>query len=336
MRLTNRLIAVIGLVMTIVATLLMGDWQAIRHDPCTDVSLFHHPELLHTYTTQMDTQPHNISTSIIDDDDDDGHIMSSKTYGIQCESINISTNLQHHLKSIAMDMYVYPNIVTDDVMSYNGCELVGSCPHCSMEEIDYLATPTCLHLHIDTQRQCLETSPLLPWQQESHSLLKMYTCNSLKSHFTYCLYTYPLTDSQQYEQYTTTHVIQTEEVYIADIHRQSVQIVEGHIYHLASESCIHHHHHNCHWNPHSSVTHRHCEDCPPICREKSNYLEFAQFTIAAAILLVSIPVARIPITSILSDIVSQEQQVYNIYIIYTSYTVYRVCILLASYVCMLV
>ena len=37
------------MVCTIAALLIMTDWQAIRHDPCTDHSLFHHPELAHLY-----------------------------------------------------------------------------------------------------------------------------------------------------------------------------------------------------------------------------------------------------------------------------------------------
>ena len=297
--LSNRLVAIIGLIMSIVATLLMGDWQATRHDPCTQASLFHHPELLHTYTVQLD-RPTAPEGSAIDD------VMS----GIECERLNLSLSLQQHLKTRTMDVYVYPHIVTSDVM-VGGCVEVESCPQCSVDGNGvyqtYLASPTCLHLQINSQQHCLETAPSSSLQLEPHPLLASYSCTMPKSQFTYCLTACP--------QYTTAedeYAFIQEDEYVSDVHVQSVRIVEGHMDALAAQSCEQHSgEHHCHWNPRSSVTHKQCEDCPPICRDHTNYLEFAQFTIAAAILLISVPVARVPITSLISDIVSSEEQVYT-------------------------
>ena len=285
------------MIMTIAATALMGDWQAIRHDPCTDASLFHHPELLHTYTTQMDQAPAITNQS-----------ESASGVDIQCEKLNLSLSVQQHLSSTTVNIHVYPNIVTDEVIFSYGCEVVDSCPYCSMDWTEamrtYSATPTCLHLRVNSQQQCLEKYPLLPWQQENkpHPLYTSYQCTMPRSHFTYCLQVQPLSPGQQVAG------IQEEEAYVANIHRQSAAIMEGRIDHLASQTCQKQGD-NCHWNPSSSVTHNHCEDCPPICRDRSNYLEFSQFTIAAALLLVAVPVARVPITSIISDIVTPNQQV---------------------------
>ena len=298
MRLSNRLIAVVGLVMTIVATLLMGDWQAVRRDPCTDASLFHHPELLHTYTTQLDGRGRNSNST-------SGSDMPPQ---IQCEQLNMTMGLHQHLQSTAMDVYVYPNIVTDDVIYY-GCELVDMCPLCSTDK-------DCLHLHINSQQHCLEMSPAS--EQRPHSLSTLYMCGEPNSLFTYCLSVHPLlpTLTQDYTPSSSSSSSSSEKdevVYVANVHRQSIQILEGRVDSIASQACLHHSGH-CHWNPSSSITHRHCPDCSPICRQRSNYLEFSQFTIAAAILLVSIPVARVPITSIISDIVSEDQQVCRYYI----------------------
>ena len=285
--------------MTIVATALMGDWQSVRHDPCTEASLFHHPELLHTYTSQINSAPANISQFALG---------SSANVGIQCEKLNLSLSLQQHLSSTTVDVRVYPNIVTDDVMVSYGCEVVNSCPYCSSVWSDetYSATPTCLHLRVNSQQQCLEKTPLLPWHQEKpHPLIaSSYMCTMRKSHFTYCLQAQPHSPDSQ-----TAVQEEEEEMYIQDIHQQSVGIVEGRVDLLAARACREVKGPHCHWNPSSSLTHRHCEDCPPICRQKSNYLEFSQFTIAAALLLIAVPVARVPITSIISDMVTPDQQV---------------------------
>ena len=46
-------LTVVGLVCTITALLIITDWQAIGNDPCTDYSLFHHPQLADQYTLQL-------------------------------------------------------------------------------------------------------------------------------------------------------------------------------------------------------------------------------------------------------------------------------------------
>ena len=50
MKIDTRAIAVIGLTIGITGTILMADWQSIPYDPCTELSLFHHPELAENYT----------------------------------------------------------------------------------------------------------------------------------------------------------------------------------------------------------------------------------------------------------------------------------------------
>ena len=283
--------------MSISGTLLMGDWQAIRHDPCTEASLFHHPELLHTYTAQLEGAP---PPPLLD-----GSGIPSKEPSIQCERLNLSLSMQQHLRTKDMDVYVYPNIVDDVIIPY-GCEEVESCPQCSDQQGEYRtysASPTCLHLHINPLRQCLEPAPSLPWQPRPHPLSRSYSCNMPRSLFLYCLTVRPHPTSSNESS------VGSMEEYVADVHIQSIQIVEGRVDLLAVQSCENHHGGHCHWNPDSSVIHRRCEDCPPICRDHTNYLEFSQFAIAAAILMVAIPIARVPITSLISDIVSGENQV---------------------------
>ena len=47
--------AIIGLSMTICGAFILTDWQAIPHDPCTELSPFHHPNIVANYS-EADTR----------------------------------------------------------------------------------------------------------------------------------------------------------------------------------------------------------------------------------------------------------------------------------------
>lgn len=65
----------------------------------------------------------------------------------------------------------------------------------------------------------------------------------------------------------------------------------------------------CHWNPNSLITKHHCSNCPPICRSLSRSLSFIQFCFGAALLMLSIPIAWVPVASMASEWTSKEMQV---------------------------
>ena len=46
-------LTICGFSCTIISLLIMTDWQAIGSDPCTDYSLFHHPQLADQYRLQL-------------------------------------------------------------------------------------------------------------------------------------------------------------------------------------------------------------------------------------------------------------------------------------------
>ena len=48
LRLNSRIIAILGTFCTVVGMVLMADWQSIPSDPCTNFSLYYHPELPNT------------------------------------------------------------------------------------------------------------------------------------------------------------------------------------------------------------------------------------------------------------------------------------------------
>ena len=45
LKLDNRIIAILGIFCTVTGMVLMADWQSIPPDPCTNFSLYYHPEL---------------------------------------------------------------------------------------------------------------------------------------------------------------------------------------------------------------------------------------------------------------------------------------------------
>ena len=51
--LNSRIIAIFGLFIAVVGLILMADWQSIPHDPCTDFSLYHHPEIANNLSDRL-------------------------------------------------------------------------------------------------------------------------------------------------------------------------------------------------------------------------------------------------------------------------------------------
>ena len=280
-----RVMVLIGLSMSIMGIGLMGDWQAIKFDPCTDRSLFHHLELLHTYTSELATPVHS----------------ESVTGCVPCERQNLSTTvLQGH--QYAIHIYAFPVITKKALKS--GCDLVASCPLCTKQGLQRMYTigPTCLHLIVDPARQCLQPANPDPSEITLYQPAFFYSCSMYKSLFEFCM---RIPVEAPPELYATV------EEYVEDVYAQSILVIEGRVAALAKRSCEEMPHYSCHWNPHSSVTSKECEDCPPICRKKTNYLNFSQFCIGAALLLISVPLARVPITSLISDLVPKDGQVIN-------------------------
>jgi len=61
-KINSRVIAMLGVTSSIVGAALIADWQAIGHDPCTQFSLFHHPEIINE--TKICLNAYNLKTHI--------------------------------------------------------------------------------------------------------------------------------------------------------------------------------------------------------------------------------------------------------------------------------
>ena len=128
----------------------------------------------------------------------------------------------------------------------------------------------------------------------------IYFCSTYKSQFTIYI--------RVWAMLPLTHQQEILEKYVEHVYVQTVQIIQSKLAELAKEVCEDQLHHSCHWNPHSKVTGRYCEDCSLICRDQTNYLQFFQFAIGATLLLFSSEICLVPIVGLITDIVEHENE----------------------------
>ena len=286
LHLSNRLIFVIGLIGSIIAYTLLGDWQALTPDPCTENSIFHHPELQQQYLSQLGKHNKSVTPK---------NTLVAEVY--PCDRLNQSL-VKYYLT--ATDIYVLPKISKAEV--YSKCELIHSCSVCVDHEFkrNNSINSTFLHLSLNFNSQCNYLHNLQIKGEEVFERTFMYFCSMYKSQINLFVVVSTVSPSTQY-----TFL----EGYVANVHMQTVGVIESRLATLAEEICEGERHHSCRWNPHSEVTGRYCEDCPPICRDKTNYLSFSQFVVGTFLLFFCAQMLPVPIISIISDIVDKKSQV---------------------------
>ena len=99
-----------------------------------------------------------------------------------------------------------------------------------------------------------------------------------------------------------------------DLSTRSLSDVDKDVYHIAVSRCLSAVGDQCHWIPHSLLTHKHCHDCQPICRSTEHTLTFAQFIIGILLLISTLPLMYTGLFLLLSNSVSLSLQVYTIHI----------------------
>ena len=277
LRFNSRIIAIIGLVMTIVSCILMADWQSIPYDPCTELSPFHHPDIVSRY---RDLETTNTFTNTMSPNKRD--IKCGKPYQNELDS-TIYASIQVNLHQKAVNARGLT------------CTAVDAC---SREYCTDTFDQQCLHFTLDTN-WCIQESNLVTTAN--------YSTDYGAGQFLCELQLYSLCITMHQETFGNESI--DEGLY--SVHSQALQMLEVDLYEIAVNKCesANVHGHQCYWIPNSIVTKRHCNDCPPICRSRLHSLTFAQFCIGAALLMVSIPIAWVPIAALISDRVHKEAQV---------------------------
>jgi len=232
---SDRNIAILGLVMSIISCTLLGDWQSIPHDKCVDFSPFHNPHLMVRNYSQNPENP-------------------EVTYVVPHRNL-VERELHPSVLYCRPDNSKYMVCTVEQVLLDH-------------QSVRTYSNYNCTLMSEDLHYQCIETSV---WDVEVVGDGKFAGVQTLKL----------LNNTLYYKM-----MVQCE-----------ATVVNGQ---------------RCHWIPNSVITHRYCHDCQPICRSPQHSLNFIQFSFGAAILMLSIPIAWIPIASLVSQRIKGDMQVCHV------------------------
>ncbi len=265
--------------MTIGSCVLMSDWQSIPFDECTDYSPFHHPSMMDDFAL-MEESPSQLS---------------------ECyRSGNTTSNF---LKSFELDSWSRLTLNSGYTKElYLGGRAKFACK----------STDTCsglCHQHsTDRKLICLQYAILVS-EQGCESLANRADVYDDSYHFEYSESFLCSSAISKVSFCINIDTLQSESQQQVDI--QMLQRLPPEIGPKVMNMCLEANvtSRDCYWNPLSMVTGKLCEDCQPICRSRSHSLTFVQFLLGSALLLVSIPVAWIPVAALISNLVSTSGQV---------------------------
>ena len=292
-RVNNIIIAVCGIIATIIALLTISDWQALLQDSCLEYSLYHNPNFGQTDTTTVPGQPHCWSHG--------GTTVEPKYHLVGLNHGHLELMLlPKDQRRLICD--VYPFIVDCDLCTNSNSTLKAAL------SVTEHGKEVCLEDASRSNYSNHDDNDLMQLSIRcyAHGASNQSACNAV------CLHLYgsiPLGNArlQDYDSYATD-----EKLYkslVQDVYTQSFRLVGGDIYTEAMEACEAHTREQCHWIPNSLITKEHCGDCPPICRSKSRSLDFVQFSIGAFWFMFTVPVAEVSLPLIVSDSVMEKYQV---------------------------
>ena len=118
----------------------------------------------------------------------------------------------------------------------------------------------------------------------------------------YSLFHHPDLANQYRLELSTANVSESDMVSV-----QSLKVVEGSVYEMAVNRCESTR--GCHWIPNSIVTHRHCTDCQPICRNTKRTLNFAQFVVGLVVFFLTLSFSYTGMFLLLAETVEKSYQV---------------------------
>ena len=284
-KLNSRLIAIIGTTISIFGLAALADWQSIPYDPCTEYSPFHHPELLNVDTHVTNTTASNQSSE-----------------GEYCQNLSENEmNLVRMMGNLNISIHHKPDVRHNNSSVGLKCLRIKSCEVCDNEY-------HCIHYNLNSTDICLQHYESMHAHgtrlQHQKTAMNEYACGSTDTFpFLTCVSTEG--GSEVSDPETKVEAVLLERVY-----PQSLLLVEYDMYEQVSETCESDTENACHWIPDSHITGKHCDDCQPICRSEYQILNFYQFWIGVLLFMGSIPIAKESSTTVLSDKVDKENQVY--------------------------
>ena len=292
-RVNNIFTSIFGIIATILALLIMSDWQALLNDTCLEFSLYHNPHF------GSSTAGHLIPTQ---------HCWSTKNWSTAQPNYHITGIDRGHLEVVFM-----PKRDTQKRRLLCDVYQTGvSCDACRMANETYEAT---LLIHTGGQYLCLETTAATTVEYVQHSYdaseatIKCHS-RSNESCDIVCLHLYSNnSQSAILQDYDAATIETSYKSLLEDIYTQSLTVVDSSLYAQAMEQCEAHTKEHCHWIPNSVITKQHCGDCQPICRSTRYSLNFIQFSLGAFWFMFSMPVAEVSLPLVISDSIREEFQV---------------------------
>lgn len=232
--------------MSILACVLLADWQSIPYDKCTEFSVYKDTKLL-TGNPYMDTE-------------------SPMQIGVQLE--------EHSIYYSTSNERIKCNIIPNTTHNF----FVGEFQECCF--IQYSSDSTRLHIN---KYPCDSIG--------DETYMMMFTCHLNQSTPLCTSFNETVLNDTQISPFINDEFTLTRDQY-QDAMTRCIQGGD-----------------QCHWNPNSRITKHHCSNCPPICRSLSRSLNFLQFCFGACLLMISIPIAWVPVASMASEWTSKEMQV---------------------------
>lgn len=285
---TNLMISIIGVITTILGLLVMTDWQAIPQDPCTQYSIFHHPELMYNYSAAGQSVGHLPKEDIC------------WSFGQEYQAFN-SSGVRIELQ-VVMDMDAKP--LARDLIE---CQLdlaPESCLNCNIGNESLVN----LIFTMDSDRACYVPywQPSKAFYEDSviHVLCQVQNSSSCIS---FCL-EFQNDASNESEPFDPNLIRHTSTSIVEMAYAQTIQILDDSEYHVAKNVCESHQDNNCHWIPDSLLVNEHCVDCQPICRSVYRTLNFIQFAIGGLWFMFTVPIAEVSLPIVISDSVSHDSQ----------------------------
>lgn len=275
--------------MTIGSCVLMADWQSIPFDECTNFSPFHHPSLIDDYNFTKGSKQFSKRSQchpLVE-------VRSNFLNGFEVDSwskLSLSSGYEMTLPLAESNKFV--------------CKSANTCSDMCNKYYKNESSTICLK-YIVNWKGCgsLIDGTQMHFSSDRVNYSESFLCSSPISAISFCVI---LNTSHNQSQVVETQAMN----------------LPSEIFSIARNKCVAANTtwNDCYWNPQSIVTGKLCEDCQPICRSKSHSLTFVQFLLGSALLLVSIPIAWIPVAALISNRVSTNAQVlYKILVLHLSH-----------------
>ncbi len=271
MKLNTQMIMVVGLLVSIAGYLLVSDWQAIPYDQCTEYSPFHHPELIRNGSIYA----HSNGTQLFLPNTHSSLPISFITY----------SEIDLHFD----DGEIFSTKTSNSLSLV--CQKSTSCPHICNENRLSVGI-------ISDSPPCLTLTGADNFFPKTGSIENPLTLSCTLQQQLLCV---NIHNSNQYESTTVAHMPEKE--------IQSLPVLSDEVNDVASNSCMNALDGQCHWIPFSTITHKKCVDCPPICRGKHRTLLFTPFVLGMAILVLSNPFMWVPTIALATNQTPKSIQV---------------------------